>query len=367
MEFGNFRGFEVSLRDPGIAWVRFNQPERLNGMTHHLKRDLREALLQAQFDDAVRVVVITGSGRAFSAGDDITGRADQLRRRRPAARRPHRQRPPQPHGDLLRPAHDLAAAQQGRAGARQDHHRRVNGVAVQTGLSLALACDFRIAAESARLTSGTLRFGLLPDEGGHKLMVQHMGVTKAMEFCLRMQFAGAQEALELGMLNEVVPDDELEERTMALATELANGPQVAMRLLKRTMYNADEMTWDQACDDIATKTAIPDRLGPRRQGGRPLLQGEALARLQPEPRRGPRRAAVAVFVCGNDVAWSRSLTQPAMPAPPLPEGEGTDPPIRFWYSMHVSARQSCCARALHRGRGNRSPLSIASDGEGARG
>ena len=275
MEFGNFRGFEVSLRDPGIAWVRFNQPERLNGMTHHLKRDLREALLQAQFDDAVRVVVITGSGRAFSAGDDITGRAisfaDDARplvgpidsgHHNPMATYYGLRMISQPLNKAVRELDKITIA-------------AVNGVAVQTGLSLALACDFRIAAESARLTSGTLRFGLLPDEGGHKLMVQHMGVTKAMEFCLRMQFASAQEALELGMLNEVVPDDELEERTMALATEIANGPQVAMRLLKRTMYNADEMTWDQACDDIATKTAIADWDPDAKEGGRSFKEKRA--------------------------------------------------------------------------------------------
>lgn len=267
MEFGNFRGFEVSLREPGIAWVRFNQPERLNGMTHYLKRDLREALLQAQFDDAVRVVVITGSGRAFSAGDDITGRpisfADDARalagpidsgHHNPIGTYYALRMISQPLNKALRELDKITIA-------------AINGVAVQTGLSLALACDFRLAAESARLTSGTLRFGLLPDEGGHKLMVQHMGVTRAMEFCLRMRFASAQEGLELGMLNEVVPDDELEERTMALATELANGPQVAMRLLKRTMYNADEMTWDQACDDIAAKTAITDWDPDAKEGG----------------------------------------------------------------------------------------------------
>ena len=74
MQIGNFRGFEVQLRDPGIALVTFNQPERLNGMRGELKRDLGEILLEAQVDDAVRVVVITGTGRGFSAGDDITGR-----------------------------------------------------------------------------------------------------------------------------------------------------------------------------------------------------------------------------------------------------------------------------------------------------
>ena len=74
MQAGKFRGFEVTIHDPGIAVLTFNQPERLNGMNHHIKRDLVETLLQAQMDDAIRVVVFTGSGRAFSAGDDISGR-----------------------------------------------------------------------------------------------------------------------------------------------------------------------------------------------------------------------------------------------------------------------------------------------------
>jgi enoyl-CoA hydratase/carnithine racemase len=74
METGSFRGFEVALHDPGIALVTFNQPDRLNGMTHGMKRDLVEVLTEAQMDDGVRVIVLTGSGNAFSAGDDISGR-----------------------------------------------------------------------------------------------------------------------------------------------------------------------------------------------------------------------------------------------------------------------------------------------------
>jgi 2-(1,2-epoxy-1,2-dihydrophenyl)acetyl-CoA isomerase len=74
VETGTFRGFEVALHDRGVALITFNEPDRLNGMTQAMKRDLVETLLQAQMDDGVRVIVLTGSGRAFSAGDDITGR-----------------------------------------------------------------------------------------------------------------------------------------------------------------------------------------------------------------------------------------------------------------------------------------------------
>ena len=82
MQQGTFRGFEVALQGRGIAVITFNQPERLNGMTQGMKRDMIEMLIEAQMDEAVRVVVITGSGRAFSAGDDISRQAARQRRAR---------------------------------------------------------------------------------------------------------------------------------------------------------------------------------------------------------------------------------------------------------------------------------------------
>jgi 2-(1,2-epoxy-1,2-dihydrophenyl)acetyl-CoA isomerase len=142
----------------------------------------------------------------------------------------------------------------------------INGIAIQTGLSLALACDFRIASREARLGSATLRFALLPDEGGQYLLVQLMGVAKTMDFLMRKRIVWAKEALELGLVHEIVEPEDLQTRAMALATELANGPQVAMRLLKRTVYNAAELTWAQACDDIAAKTAISDHHPDAREG-----------------------------------------------------------------------------------------------------
>jgi 2-(1,2-epoxy-1,2-dihydrophenyl)acetyl-CoA isomerase len=142
----------------------------------------------------------------------------------------------------------------------------LNGVAIQTGLSLALACDFRIASARARLGSATLRFGLLPDEGGHFLLVQQLGVARTLDFLMRKRIVDAEEALALGLVHEVVPEDELMQRTLELARELANGPQVAMRLLKRAVYNAAELAFDKACDDIAARTAVSDHHPDAREG-----------------------------------------------------------------------------------------------------
>ena len=142
----------------------------------------------------------------------------------------------------------------------------INGVAIQTGLSLALCCDFRIASTTARLGSGTLRFALLPDEGGQYLLLQHMGLAKTLDFLMRNKIVEADEAKELGLVHDVVEPEELFECAMELAREFAKGPQVAMRMLKRSLYNATELTFAQALDDIASKTAITDPQPDAREG-----------------------------------------------------------------------------------------------------
>ncbi len=265
MDKGLFRGFEVTMQDPGIVIATFNQPDRLNGMTQHMKRDLVETLIQAQMDDAVRVVIFTGSGRAFSAGDDISGK--------PMADNKDQALVP----DIPSGHHNATGTYNGLRHLSQSLNQSVrnldkltiaaiNGVTIQAGLSLALSCDFRIASEEARLGSATLRFGFLPDEGGQYLLTQIMGVAKTMDFLMRNRIVPAAEALELGLVHEVVPAGELMNHTLDLAKELANGPQVAMRMLKRSIYNAAELTFSQSLEDIASKTAITDHHPDAREG-----------------------------------------------------------------------------------------------------
>jgi 2-(1,2-epoxy-1,2-dihydrophenyl)acetyl-CoA isomerase len=253
---GTFRGFDVTLHDPGVAVVAFNRPERLNGTTAHVKRDLVETLLQAQMDDAVRVVIFTGSGRAFCAGDDISGRAAEFTSEGLVPDIPPG------HTDAIGTYEGLRAISQPLNAAVRSLDKltiaAINGVAIQTGLSLALACDFRVAASTARLGSATLRFGLLPDEGGQYLLVQILGVARAMDFLMRKRIVSAAEALELGLVHEMTEPETLMSRALELGRELAEGPQVAMRLLKRSIYNAAEMTFAHALDEIAAKTALSD-------------------------------------------------------------------------------------------------------------
>jgi len=257
MDTGQYHGFDVAIHDPGVVVATFNQPERLNGMTGAMKRDLVEFVYQAQMDDAARVVVFTGTGRAFCAGDDLSGAYND------GARRPEKV-PPMPlgHHNAIGTYDGLRVISQGVNRAIRDLDKltiaAVNGFAIQTGFSLALACDFRLASTEAKLGSATLRFGLLPDEGGQWLLVQHLGVARTMDFLMRKRIVSGAEALELGLVHEVCAPDRLEARTLEFATELANGPQVAMRMLKRSVLAAAELSFAQACDEIASKTAVTD-------------------------------------------------------------------------------------------------------------
>lgn len=262
MDAQAFNGFSTKLDDHGVLDVTFDRPETLNASTIGMKRDLVEVLTQAQLDDSVRVLVFTGTGRAFWAGDDLKGYGESAGTvMQPIGAG---------HGTPIGTYDALRAISQAVNVAVRNLDKltiaAINGVAIQTGFSFALACDFRVAAQSARLGSATLRYGLLPDEGGHWLLVQHLGVAGTMDFLMRKRILSADDALALGLVHEVVPDDELASAARALAVELADGPQVSMRLLKRAIYSAAEASFPIALDDIATKTAISDHHADARAG-----------------------------------------------------------------------------------------------------
>ncbi|HLH46236.1 MAG TPA: enoyl-CoA hydratase/isomerase family protein, partial [Acidimicrobiales bacterium] len=250
---GSYQGFDVALARPGVALVTFGHPERLGALSFGARRDLVEVLTLAQLDDAVRVVVLTGTGRGFVAG--VNNRPADEDPTLVPGRPPAAPAPVNLYGQLVHFAQDPV-----RTIRRLDKLTiaAVNGYAIQLGLSIALACDFALAARSAQLGSATLRMGWQPDEGGHWLLVEHLGVKGALDFLLRKRIVAGEEACRLGLVNEVVDDDALVPRALDLAVELASGPQVAMRLLKKAVYNAARLTFDQAGDDIASKTAISD-------------------------------------------------------------------------------------------------------------
>jgi len=223
----------------GVAVLTLNRPERLNALTRTMLSGLRTHLADLAEDPAIGCVVLTGAGRAFCSGGDVRvqaatagksdqtpeQRADQLRASMEASRLLH---------DMPKPTIAM-----------------VNGVAAGAGMSLALACDLRIAGASARMTTAFAKVGLSGDYGGTYFLTQLVGPSKARELYLTAEILDADRLLALGMVTRVVPDAALTAETMALADRFANGPRVAYRYIKRNMKVAEEGTLSDALDSEA--------------------------------------------------------------------------------------------------------------------
>ena len=255
MRLDGWTGLQVTRPETGVLLITLDRPDRLNALSVGMKRDLIELLTEVQADDETRAVVLTGAGRAFCAGDYVhpdynAEEPGQV----PVIAGGHRDAASTYSALKL---HSQALNRAMRA-IDKPTIAAINGPTVQSGLSLALACDFRFASTTARLGSGTLRFGLMPDEGGHYLLVQLLGLAGALDFLLRARLVDAPTALGLGLVTEVHEPDDVVPAAIAQAATFAAGPQLALRMLKRSIYRAAESDFEAALDDIATRTAITD-------------------------------------------------------------------------------------------------------------
>ncbi|WP_238006478.1 enoyl-CoA hydratase/isomerase family protein [Dactylosporangium sp. AC04546] len=250
-----WQGFTTGLDGEGILVVTLTGSNAVNAMTQGMKRDLAEMLAQAHMADDVRVVLFTGEGNAFCGGDDISGgfhSPDHAPASVPLL--------PPTDGLSIRRYASLRLVSHALTRAVRDMDKpmiaAINGHAIQSGLTLALGCDYRIAAPGAKLGSATLRFGFLPDEGGHHLLVEYLGAPRALEFLLGNKIVTAIEAERLGLVSEVADDPVAAARD--LADRLARQPQVALRLLKRAVWRAQHASLDASLDDIALRAALSD-------------------------------------------------------------------------------------------------------------
>jgi 2-(1,2-epoxy-1,2-dihydrophenyl)acetyl-CoA isomerase len=265
MRLDGWTGLDVARPRAGVLQITLDRPDRLNALSVAMKRDLIELLTQVQADEETRAIVLTGAGRAFCSGDyvhpDYTAEEPSSV---PVIGGGHRD------AGSTYSALKMYSQALNRAMRAVDKPTiaAINGPAVQSGLSLALACDLRLASSTARLGSGTLRFGLMPDEGGHYLLVKVLGLAGALDFILRARIVDAPRALELGLVGEVLPPDDLLATALDLAGEFAAGPQLALRMLKRAIYRAAESDFEAALDDIAARTAVTDHHPDAAEGAR---------------------------------------------------------------------------------------------------
>jgi 2-(1,2-epoxy-1,2-dihydrophenyl)acetyl-CoA isomerase len=235
----------VYAKDGRVATVTMNRPAKRNAYSETMVHEILSALGDARDDDGIRVVILTGEGEGFCAGGDI-GRDFQY----PARYRGHRLE------SMLEMRENMHVLIRFLDRFDKPVIAAVNGAAVAGGLTLALACDFRIAAESAKLGDTSLKFGLIPDEGGAYLFPRFMGFDRALKMSLLSEVYSAREALALGLLTEVVADEALMTRARELAARLAEGPPIAIRITKRMMYKQRAMQLDNALEDAAMATLV---------------------------------------------------------------------------------------------------------------
>jgi enoyl-CoA hydratase/carnithine racemase len=210
-----------------IGTITLNRPERMNTFGDTLLPEWADAVRRAQEDDDVRVVVVTGAGRAFCAGADLKAsgeRGDVLRAELNAGERRNSLR-----YTVHRVAHALEYLD-------KPYIAAVNGAAVGAGMDMASMADIRIASDQARFGMSYVNVGLIPGDGGAWLLPRIVGTQKALELIWSGELFNAQEALEMGYVLRVVPHEDLMAETREYALKLAAGPPIAMQLAKRLVY-----------------------------------------------------------------------------------------------------------------------------------
>jgi len=233
----------VFSKEEYVAKIVLNRPERLNAINREMEQELTESLAEAHRDEDIRVLVLTGAGRAFCSGGDVSENMVEE------------------YGGSVQNVSDTF------------HHvyqeiilqlfnldiptiGMINGTAVGLGFDLALACDIRIGSENAKFMVAFTKMGLTPAAGGAWLMPRIIGLAKAAEFIYTADFLEAEEALRLGVLNRLVPAASLEQETTALARKISQNSPLANRLAKLQLHRGLDTDLGTALEMGATCQAI---------------------------------------------------------------------------------------------------------------
>lgn len=246
---GDEMGYETILveKKEQITRITLNRPAALNSFNDKMGEEFYTALKEAERDEGTRCLIITGAGRAFSAGEDVSG----LKERYGGDSRPSL-------GDHLRKKYHPMILRI--RNMEKPVIARINGIAAGSGASIALACDIRIASEEAGLKQAFIGVGLVPDSGSSYFLTRTLGPGRALELIMTGRTVGAKEAENLGLVNQTVPGTELDNVVNSVAEKLANGPTKALGLSKRVVNQVsrlelpDALEYEAQNQDIAGKT-----------------------------------------------------------------------------------------------------------------
>ena len=251
----------IETIENGIATLTFNRPERLNALSTPIMQGLLDGLPRLAGDPAVKVVILTGAGRAFCAGGDVKSMAEGGEQRNAAEAAAHLRS----RMEVSRILHELP----------KPTIAMINGPAAGAGLALALACDLRIAGTSARLVTAFVKVGFSGDFGGSYFLTRLVGTARARELYFTGRPVAADEALTLGLVNRVVPDEELATVTMELARSLADGPSIALSLMKRNLNCAESGDLAELLDMEAAHQVQTGRTEDHREAAKAFVEKRA--------------------------------------------------------------------------------------------
>ncbi|WP_175986733.1 enoyl-CoA hydratase-related protein [Bacillus sp. Marseille-Q1617] len=245
-----------------VAWITLNRPDKLNAFIRQLNLEVAKAVKESSRNEDVRALVITGEGRAFCSGQDLSEVDDSM-----------------DHGEVLRNNYgpmvkEIEACEKPVIAA-------VNGVAAGAGFSLALACDFRLVSEKASFVQAFVHVGLVPDSGNLYYLANLVGYAKALELAVFGEKIKADQAEKLGLVTKLVPVDSWQEETGAFAERIASMPTKAIGLMKRLLKGSHDLTFDEYLEKEAYAQRIAGQTDDHREGvtaflekRRPSFQGK---------------------------------------------------------------------------------------------
>lgn len=218
--------------DDGVRTVTFDRPDAMNAVSHGIARELADEIERADPDE-LDALVLTGEGRAFSAGGDVQAMAD----REETARESY---------ESMRDSFGRVA--EAAIESSVPLVAKVNGDAVGAGLALVAVSDFAVAAESARFGAAFVKVGLVPDTGGTFLLPQLVGLRTAKDLAMTGRLVDAEEAASMGLVNDCVPDDDLDSAVADLLDTLRARPTRTLGLIKQALHGNVTRQWDEALD-----------------------------------------------------------------------------------------------------------------------
>ncbi|UQW98038.1 enoyl-CoA hydratase-related protein [Rummeliibacillus sp. G93] len=256
-----FETIHYDVRD-GVAWLTLNRPDKLNAFTARMNSEIKDAVKTASRDEEVRTIVITGAGRAFCSGQDLSDVDETM-----------------DHGDILRSHYGPMVKEMRRC--EKPIVAAVNGVAAGAGFSLALACDFRLVSENASFVNAFIHVGLIPDSGNLYFLTKLVGEGKAAELAMLGEKVPAERAVEIGLANRVYTAETFTDEVHTFAARLATMPTKAMGLIKRSLKEASTLSFDEYLEREAQGQRIAGLTADHREGvdafmqkRKPVFQGK---------------------------------------------------------------------------------------------